>query len=543
MKTKKNKSILVLLTICALMIFTPSCEKDEEKKQLPTLTTNDVSEITGNSAICGGVITDDGGASVTARGVCWSTSENPTINDNKTSDGAGGGSFTSNISNLTPNTNYFIRAYATNSVGTSYGMAMSFTTLTESPIVVTSEISDITSISATGGGEVISDGGANVTTRGVCWSTSQEPTIEDNKTIDGNGTGSFVSILSELLPNTTYYIRAYATNALVTSYGEELVFTTITEIPTVVTSDVVDITSTTAIGGGNVVSDGGSTVTARGVVWAKHDYPTLSDDFTNDGAGTGSFNSSLTNLENNVNYYIRAYATNSNGTSYGDLKTFTTLEQQTVTFIYNGQEVTYGVVEFNGRQWLDRNLGAQRVANSINDELSYGDLFQWGREDDGHQARNSQTTTVLGVANTQPNHSMFILSPSSPNDWNENNNWLTRWTDEDGNKTEYDPCPLGWRVPTFQEFISVFEIFQNQQGAFESELKLPSGGARNPYNGNIGGGGKNSLNGFYWSSTPVNGETYNGGSDIAFGASSYNIEPMNTEIAAGMSVRCIKESE
>ena len=542
MKTNKHSSIFTLLTICALMIFTHSCEKEEEKNQLPTLTTNDLSEITGNSAICGGVITDDGGASVTARGVCWNTSENPTINDNKSSDGAGGGSFTSSLSNLTPNTNYFVRAYATNSVGTSYGMAMSFTTLTESPIVVTSEVSDITSITAIAGGEVISDGGANVIARGVCWSTSQEPTIEDNKTIDGDGIGSFASVLTELLPNTTYYVRAYATSSLVTAYGVELEFTTITEIPTVVTSDVENITSTTALGGGNVVSDGGSTVTARGVVWAKHDNPTLSDDFTNDGAGTGSYNSSLTNLENNATYYIRAYATNSKGTSYGGLKTFTTLEQQTVTFIYNGQEVTYGVVEFNGRPWLDRNLGAQRVANSINDELAYGDLFQWGREDDGHQVRTSNTTSSLSISNSQPNHNMFILAPSSPIDWNENNNWLTRWTDENGNKTEYDPCPLGWRVPSHQEFISACEIFQNQQGAFDCELKLPSGGARNPIHGDISGGGKDSFGAFYWTSTPHYGETRNGGSDIAF-SSSYNTEPMNTEIAVGMSIRCIKEFE
>ena len=542
MKTKKRPQVTVLISICALMLFTLSCEKEEEKKNLPTISTNEVSEITGNAALCGGVITDDGGASVTVRGVCWSTSENPTINDNKTSDGAGGGSFTSSLSNLTPNTNYFARAYATNSVGTSYGMAMSFKTLTESPVVVTSLISDITSISATGGGEVISDGGANVTARGVCWSTSQNPTTESNKTSDGIGSGSFSSSLIGLLPNTSYYVRAYAINELMTAYGEEIVFTTITEAPTVETLDIDDVTSSTAFIGGNVISDGGSTVTAKGIVWAKHDNPSLSDDFTNEGTGSGFFNSTITNLESNTTYYIRAYATNSIGTSYGDLKTFTTLEQQTVTFTYNGQEVTYGVVEFNNRQWLDRNLGAQRVANSINDELAYGDLFQWGRTDDGHQTRTSNTTTSLSVSNSQPNHNMFILPPSSPRDWNENNNWLTRWTDENGNKTEYDPCPVGWRVPSFQEFISACEIFLNQQGAFESELKLPSGGARNPYNGDISGGGKDSFGAFYWTSTPFNGESYNGGSDIAF-SSSYNTESMNTEIAGGMSIRCIKEIE
>ena len=98
---------------------------------MPKVTTNDVTDITINSAKCGGNVTSDGGANVTARGVCWSTSPNPTINDNKTIDGNGTGSFTSNITGLTANTTYYVRAYATNEKGTAYGEHRSFTTLEE----------------------------------------------------------------------------------------------------------------------------------------------------------------------------------------------------------------------------------------------------------------------------------------------------------------------------------------------------------------------------------------------------------------------------
>lgn len=115
-----------------LLIFSFSCKKDEkvngDNSVIPVLTTRVVTDITKNTSISGGNITHDGGANVTARGVCWSTSQTPTISDKITTDGTGAGSFTSHISGLSPNTTYYIRAYATNSNGTGYGNVVSFTT-------------------------------------------------------------------------------------------------------------------------------------------------------------------------------------------------------------------------------------------------------------------------------------------------------------------------------------------------------------------------------------------------------------------------------
>ena len=99
----------------------------------PTLTTTSVTSVTLTSAVSGGNITSDGGEAITARGVCWNTTGSPTISNSKTSDGTGTGSFTSNITVLTPGTNYFVRAYATNSIGTFYGDEKSFTTLSGLP--------------------------------------------------------------------------------------------------------------------------------------------------------------------------------------------------------------------------------------------------------------------------------------------------------------------------------------------------------------------------------------------------------------------------
>ena len=200
---------------------------------IPTVTTSPVTNITQTSATTGGTVTSDGGATVTSRGVCWSTTSNPTIADPHTLNGGGTGTFVSQISALSPSTLYYVRAYATNSVGTAYGMELNFTTLPESlPSVTTNPIIYIASTSATGGGNVTSDGGAYVTTRGVCWSTSSNPTTADAHTIDGGGTGTFVSLITNLTPNTTYHVRAYATNYIGTAYGGDIGFYNIASINT-----------------------------------------------------------------------------------------------------------------------------------------------------------------------------------------------------------------------------------------------------------------------------------------------------------------------
>ena len=212
-------------------IFTEVKSFTTNDYSLPTVTTDDITNITATSATCGGNVTDDGGLTITARGVCWSTSQNPTINDSHTSDGTGTGTFASSLSNLNTQTKYYVRAYATNSKGTSYGEQKSFTTQDGLPIVVTGDISSITTESAMCSGYVTSDGGFEVTARGVCWSTSQNPTIEDFYVTYDGGTGLFESSLNDLSNNTTYYVRAYATNSKGTSYGDMKSFTTLIIVP------------------------------------------------------------------------------------------------------------------------------------------------------------------------------------------------------------------------------------------------------------------------------------------------------------------------
>ena len=192
---------------------------------LPTVTTSDVNNITYTTAKCGGEVTE-GDYTVTARGVCWSTGDNPTIDDSHTVDGGGAGSFTSNITGLTENTTYYVRAYATSSAGTAYGETRTFvTTAYILPTVTTSDVNNITYTTAKCGGEV-TEGDYTVTARGVCWSTGDNPTIDDSHTVDGGGAGSFTSNITGLTENTKYYVRAYAISSAGTAYGETKTFET-----------------------------------------------------------------------------------------------------------------------------------------------------------------------------------------------------------------------------------------------------------------------------------------------------------------------------
>jgi uncharacterized protein (TIGR02145 family) len=326
------------------------------KNMLPVLTTTAATGTTDSSTFSGGIISYDGGALVTARGVCWGTAHNPTISNDTTNDGTGAGSYVSHILGLSPAKTYYVRAYATNSEGTAYGSEISVTTYTGLPRVITAAVSSITDTTAVSGGSITSNGGLSVTAKGVCWNTTGNPTITDNKTNNGTGSTSFVSNMSHLLPNTTYYVRAYATNGNGTGYGNPVTFSTQTSLPKVTTKTITAITDSSAAGGGNVTSDGGLTVSARGVCWNITGNPTIAGAKTSDGSGTGTFSSALTGLLPNTHYYVRAYATNSEGTAYGNQVTFTTtqsidipvLTTSVVTGITDNSAVSGGNVSNDG---------------------------------------------------------------------------------------------------------------------------------------------------------------------------------------------------
>ncbi len=384
------------------------------------------------------------------------------------------------------NTNYTYRVYSFNQVGKSINYSNEVSTTLNIPTLTTSTLSNITSNGFKSGGNISNDGGSTIISRGVVWDTSSNPTITlTTKTGDGTGIGAFQSIVTGLSLGTKYYVRSYATNNAGTAYGNEVSFTTI-NIPTLTTTAISEITPSGAKSGGKVSADGGSAITTTGVVWSTSSNPTIElSTKTKDAIGIysqrgflpNSFQSAITGLTSSK-YFVRAFATNSAGTSYGNELSFTTV---------------FGTVtSATGRIWMDRNLGATRVATSLTDAESYGDLYQWGRGADGHQLRNSGTTNNLSNID-QPDHSLFIVTSGRTYDWAfflQNHLWQEGFA---------NPCPKGFRLPTDAEWKEEVKKWSSSDanGAFSSPLKLPTAGIRRRTGevyiaNNVG---------FYWSSS------------------------------------------
>lgn len=292
---------------------------------LPQVSTVEVSNVTYNTAQCLGNVSGDGGLAITERGVCWGLEPDPTVNvHHAIAEGTDLGNYTVPLDGLQPNTTYRVRCYAVNEKGTAYGEELTFTTTEGKPTVTTSAVTDITSTSATGGGTVTDEGASIVTERGLCWSLNHEPTLNDSHASNSTGTGTFTVSMTGLTPNKTYYARAYATNGQGTSYGAEVSFTAKEGLPVVQTIEVTDITATTAKAHATVTDEGGSTVTERGVCWSTDHSPTINGSHANSGTGAGEYTVNLTNLTPGTKYYVRAYAKNTQGLTYGEQIDFTT---------------------------------------------------------------------------------------------------------------------------------------------------------------------------------------------------------------------------
>lgn len=447
----------------AASIIFVSCTKETSDVRLePTLSTSQTFDISSSTATVVGFVVAEGDG-FTEKGVCYSTTASPTTNDNKvayTGD-ASTATFNVTLSGLDYATTYYARAYAISATSTIFGEEVTFTTSPVVPFLSTTAITDITGNSANGGGNVTGSGGADVTARGICFGINEAPTVDDSKTADGEGLGEFISALSDLSGNTTYYVRAFATNSAGTGYGPELTFTTLVDLPTVTTTAVSEITKTTAISGGDVTADGGADVTAKGLVWSTTANPTILNNLIDGGTGTGAFISELTSLEKYTTYHVRAFATNSAGTTYGDDIEFTTLAD-ILTWNIPGGYVTESYPGSTYANWAPENTPQVISTIDAGDKLE-GYVYMAGANNEWKFATqmnwNGPNYGTDGAGNLDPNGGN-IVSPAGYYKINADATAMTftavatewgvigsatpqEWNDE--TPLAYDPTSTTWR--------------------------------------------------------------------------------------------------
>jgi hypothetical protein len=330
-------------------------------RYFPTVNTAPVALLPDGSVTGGGEVTSDGGSPVSSKGICWGTTPNPTITDQHSTSGFGSGQFTNSLNGLVSNSRYFVRAYATNSSGTAYGQELTFVTL---PAVSTSAVTNITQNSAASGGNIQPGGGETIAARGICYDMKANPTIAGNHTNDGTGTGTFISSISGLEGNKLYYIRTYAKNAAGIVYGNQQTFTTLRAPASIHTDSVTSVSMFAARGSGKIKADEGTAFISSGLCWSTKPAPTVADDQGVNETGNEAFVISMNDLKPDTRYYVRAFATHSGGTVYGNEVSFKTLKNPVLPSV-----VTKAVTSKNGTTATCRGM----VQNDGGDPVtSYG---------------------------------------------------------------------------------------------------------------------------------------------------------------------------
>ncbi len=430
---------MILLVTVSFCITT--CKKNEPAK-LPIVSTTPVKYITTTTALGGGNIISNGGAEITSYGVCWGVSINPSTSDTKTIDESSSTIYVSHLKSLIPGTVYHIRAYATNSAGTAYGDELVFLTLGQTPVSITLPAINISLTGATLNGTVNANELSTTVTFEYGLTTNYGSSLTAAQSpVTGNIVTNVSTDITGLTSGSTYHFRIKSVNSIGTTYSNDMSFSTIhaaASLPIISTNSVSGITGTTALSGGTITDDGGGDIIEKGVCWSLNGNPEAGDFHTSNGSGIADFISSLKGLSVYTNYYLRAYATNSLGTSYGNQITFTTLFVDLDGNLYNA--VTIGT-----QVWMKENLKTT-VFNDGTSILLINDSYSWGK---------------ISV----PQYCWYNFDASANK---ELYGALYNWNAVRTGKL----CPTGWHVSTDSDWITL-EMFLGM-----SKKEADSGGYR-----------------------------------------------------------------
>lgn len=348
----------------------------------PSIITNPATVITSSNITIGGTIVgtiagtiiSSNGLPVTQKGVV--VSPTPFVDTNSVKIFAPGQNivrydltastlFSVNVPNLTEAKTYYIMAFAGNALGVKFGNPVSVTTAAKLPTIETIQVSNNTGYIAKSGGQIISNGGASITAKGILWSTTKDAKIETTTTFtsDGSGEASYVSNLTNLVPGTTYYVKAYARNSIGVGYGTEIEFKATPLSPVIAQASFITQYSSSVEVRSSIIYDGGSPVLDFGFVYHTITNPTLTNGATKVPYGNSTngrsrdinFSSSIDNLQSGKKYFITSYVKTAIATVYGTPEiTYTTsstspkVSTLTVSNIgFNDAKIT-GLVVNNG---------------------------------------------------------------------------------------------------------------------------------------------------------------------------------------------------
>ena len=314
---KTNYTIaIVVVSLLAVMLFATGCRKPKEVLTPKVVVVESSVAVSYNKAWMVAEVVDEGGAEIAEHGFCYGKvgetpdtllcmgSENP---------------FSAELPDLSPSTAYTCMAFAGNEAGRGYSERFTFTTMSDTiPLVDTYTIRDITHCSAVPSGQVLSSGGQEVMERGICYGTEPLPKVDGLHVALGSGAGPFECQLTDLSPETRYYVRAYAVCTKGVYYGDQLAFDTKVLPLAVRTLSVSDVTASRVKAEGEVIRDGNLEVTERGFCWGTEHHPTIEGLHIKASVGLGTYSYYFSGLERGQTHYVRAYAVNEEGVAYGD---------------------------------------------------------------------------------------------------------------------------------------------------------------------------------------------------------------------------------
>ena len=509
-------------------------------KTSPLVRTLEVSAINNSMLQVKSIVDDDGGSDITERGVCWNLTGNPNYTDSHVTHQENDiGEYSCQINGLEHNTTYYVRAYAKNEKGFGLGNVISFTTGTL-PTVETLEVTDITDTTAICSGTVVAEGTSPVTERGICWSTEPNSTIEGIHANGGAGIGSFSVEIIDLTPNTTYYVRAYATNSIGTVYGREVNFTTSQISNYTIAVSASPTSGGTVTGGGTYQQGQNCTVHAK----ANSNYS-----FTNwtENGNEVSTNANYTFTVNEnrslvANFVVHSYTINvsaspSNGgiVSGGGIHYYgqscsvyaTANSGYTFTNWTEGNTVVSSSANYNFIVTGNRTLVANFTSNSgshayvdlglpsgllwatcnvgADNPEDYGDYFAWGET----QPKDTYDWSTYQHCNGSANTLTKYCNNSSYGNNGFTDNLTTLLPEDDAATANWGS---DWRIPTkgeWQELYNNTTVTWTQQNGVNgrlftatngNSLFLPAAGYLD-YHGHGGAGSY----GYYWSSSLFTG--------------------------------------